>query len=126
MDALGSPARGPRPRLLSDLQPQPPPAQPPPAPSAPAVIPAPPAHLTELLRRLDITFTPIAHGNGDHPHAEDGYLPSRRLRHLVRARTATCDAPGCPNPATSADLDHTTAWPAGPTSQSNLAPACQL
>src|ERR1700733_8822893 len=36
-------ARGPRPRLLDGLQPQPPPAQ-----------------LAELLRRLNITLTPIA------------------------------------------------------------------
>ena len=52
-------------------------------------------------------------------------MPSRKLRHLVRARSATCDAPGCQNPAVSTDLDHTLAWPGGPTSQSNLAPRCR-
>jgi hypothetical protein len=62
-------ARGPRPRLLSDLEPQPPPAQ-----------------LAELLHRLNLTFAPIARGSCDHAHTEDGYVPSRKLRHLIRAR----------------------------------------
>jgi hypothetical protein len=101
-------ARGSHPRLLSDLGPQPPPQQ-----------------LAELLRRLNLTFTPIAKGSPDDAPAEDGYVPSRKLRHLVRARTATCDAPGCSNPAASADLDHSVPWPDGPTSQSNLAPRCR-
>jgi hypothetical protein len=113
-------ARGPRPRLLSDLAPQPPPASRPQAPP-----PAPSAQLTELLRRLGLTLTPIARASGDPAPAEDGYVPSRSLKHLVRARTATCDAPGCQNPAASADLDHTVPWPDGPTSQSNLAPRCR-
>jgi len=107
-------ARGSHPRLLSDLEPQPPPA--------PSALPA---QLTELIRRLNLTFTPIARSPGDPAPPEDGYVPSRKLRHLVRARTATCDAPGCHNPAINADLDHTTAWPDGPTSQSNLAPRCR-
>jgi Domain of unknown function (DUF222) len=125
-------ARGPRPRLLDHIQPQPPPAQPPPAQPPPAPLPAepppaqpPPAPLAELLRRLNITLTPIARGNCDHAAAEGHYTPSRKLAHLVRARTATCDAPGCDNPAATTDLDHTLAWPAGPTRQSNLAPRCR-
>jgi hypothetical protein len=101
-------ARGPRPRLLDQLGPQP-----------------PPARLTELLRRLNLTFTPVARDARDHAPAEDGYVPSRKLRHLVRARSATCDAPGCQAQALNADLDHTRPWPAGPTSQSNLAPRCR-
>ena len=43
----------------------------------------------------------------------------------VRARTTTCDAPGCRNPAASTDLDHTIPWPTGPTEQCNLAPRCR-
>ncbi len=101
-------ARGSHPRLIDQLGPQ------------------PPQQLTELLRRLNLTFTAVARRSGDPAPAEDGYVPSRKLRHLVRARTATCDAPGCQNPATNADLDHTVPWPGGPTSQSNLASACQL
>jgi hypothetical protein len=101
-------ATGSRPRLLNDLEPQPPPRQ-----------------LAELLRRLNVIFTPVAAGNRDHDPAEEHYRPSRHLRHLVRARTAACDAPGCDSPALSGDLDHTVPWPTGPTSQDNLAPRCR-
>ncbi|MGH3248036.1 MAG: HNH endonuclease signature motif containing protein, partial [Trebonia sp.] len=101
-------ARGQHPRLLSDLGPQPPPAQ-----------------IADLLRRLNLTFTPIATGTCDHTQAEGHYTPSRKLKHLIRARTTTCDAPGCQAQAISADLDHTTPWPDGPTDQCNLAPRCR-
>jgi hypothetical protein len=116
-------ARGPRPRLLDDLEPQPPPGQPGQAIQAPQAAQA--GQLAELLRRLNITLTPIARAPRDATTSEAGYVPSRRLKHLVRARTATCDAPGCQNPAVSTDLDHTVPWPDGPTSQSNLAPRCR-
>jgi hypothetical protein len=95
--------------LLDNLQPQPPQQQ----------------QLAELLRRLGLALTPVARGPCDHAHAEHGYTPSRKLRHLVRARTATCDAPGCQAPAVNADLDHTVPWPGGPTDQCNLAPRCR-
>ena len=101
-------ARGQHPELLSDLGPQPPPAQ-----------------LAELIRRLNLTFTPVATGTCDHAQAEAQYSPSRKLRHLVRARSATCDAPGCQSQAVNADLDHTLPWPDGPTEQCNLAPRCR-
>jgi hypothetical protein len=75
--------------------------------------PGPDAHqqaqLTDLLRALNITLAPIAKGTCDHRHREDRYQPSRRLGHLIRARTATCPAPGCGAQAYHADLDHTTA-----------------
>jgi hypothetical protein len=101
-------ARGRNPLLLSDLAPQPPPAQ-----------------LAELLRRLNITFTPVANGTCDHAQAEEHYTPSRKLKHLIRARTATCDAPGCQAQALNTDLDHTIPWPDGPSDQCNLAPRCR-
>ena len=101
-------ARGQHPQLLSDLGPQPPPAQ-----------------LAELIRRLKLTFTPVATGTCDHAQAESQYSPSRKLRHLVRARSVTCDAPGCQSQAINADLDHTRPWPDGPTEQCNLAPRCR-
>jgi hypothetical protein len=53
------------------------------------------AQLAELLRQLKIIPAPIAKGTCDHRHREDRYRPSRKLRHLVRARTTTCPAPGC-------------------------------
>jgi hypothetical protein len=87
--------------------------------------PAPPARLAALLRRLSPIFTTIAKDGCDHACAEEHYTPSRKLRHLVRARNATCDAPGCDAPAVNADLDHTIPWPDGPTCQGNLAPRCR-
>ncbi|MGZ4435398.1 MAG: hypothetical protein ACXVW7_17505, partial [Trebonia sp.] len=48
-----------------------------------------------------------------------------KLKHLVRARTATCPAPGCGAHAAHCDLDHTLAYPAGITCQCDLAPPCR-
>ena len=83
------------------------------------------AALTELLRRLNLTLHPIARGTCDHRHREDRYTPSRLLKHLVGARTATCPAPGCGAQAYHNDLDHTLAYPAGPTDECNFGPPCR-
>jgi len=83
------------------------------------------AALAEFLRDLNITFTPITKGSCDHANAEDRYTPSRKLGHLVRARTATCPAPGCAAHAHHNDLDHTVAYPDGPTDECNIAPPCR-
>ena len=83
------------------------------------------AALADLLRDLNVTFTPIAKGTCDHAGQEDRYTPSRKLKHLVRARTATCPAPGCGAQAYHNDLDHTLAYPAGITCQCDLAPPCR-
>jgi Domain of unknown function (DUF222) len=83
------------------------------------------AALAEFLRGLNVTFTPIAKGTCDHASREDRYTPSRKLQHLVRARTARCTAPGCGAQAVHCDLDHTRAYPAGITCQCDLAPACR-
>jgi hypothetical protein len=111
-------APGQHPVLLDGLEPQPPPGNQEPQPP-------PQQQLIELLHRLGLAFTPIARGSCDHAQAEEHYTPSRRLSHLVRARSATCDAPGCQAQAVNADLDHTRPWPAGPTDQCNLAPRCR-
>jgi hypothetical protein len=83
------------------------------------------AQLADLLRRLGITFRPIARGSCDHKHQEDRYTPSRALKHLVRARTATCTAPGCGAQAINCDLDHTRPYPDGITCECGLGPACR-
>jgi Domain of unknown function (DUF222) len=133
-------ARGPRPWI-------PPPSPPPPAPPGPRQSPSgggsrdgpatrdtntragpgpgQAAALAELLRRLGLTLHPIARGTCDHRHREDRYTPSRTLTHLIRARTATCPAPGCGAHACHCDLDHTLPYPAGPTDECNLAPPCR-
>ena len=81
------------------------------------------AALATLLRDLNLTFTPIAKGSCDHTNAENRYTPSRKLGHLIRARTATCPAPGCGAHAYHNDLDHTVPHPAGPTDECNIAPS---
>jgi Domain of unknown function (DUF222) len=83
------------------------------------------AAVTKMLRRLNVTFTPIVRGSCDHRNAEDRYTPSRKLRHLVCARTASCPAPGCGAQAYHNDLDHTIPHPNGPTDECNLAPPCR-
>ena len=83
------------------------------------------AALAEFLRDLNITFTPIAKGSCDHASREDRYTPSRKLKDLIRARTARCTAPGCGAQAVHCDLDHTLPYPAGITCQCDLAPACR-
>jgi hypothetical protein len=85
------------------------------------------AQVSELLKHLGIaTFEPIARGGCDHRHREDRYRPSRTLGDLVRARSATCPAPGCGAQAIHNDLDHTTPWPDGPgTCECNLSGPCR-
>jgi hypothetical protein len=90
-----------------------------------APAPAQAARLAAFLRGLNLVLEPIAKGSCDHAAAEDRYTPSRKLAHLLRARTATCDAPGCAAQAVHADLDHTVPYPSGPTDQCNLGPKCR-
>jgi hypothetical protein len=75
---------------------------------------------------LTAPLIPVTRGPCDHAHAETGYHPSRKLTHLIRARSSTCTAPGCTRRAASCDLDHTHAWDqGGPTCECNLAPLCR-
>jgi hypothetical protein len=109
--------------------PTPPPTAPPPGPgiSGSGDVPDPTqlARLHELLGQLKLASELIAQGQCDHRTAEPRYTPSRKLKHLLRARTATCDAPGCNAQAVYCDQDHTTPWPDGPTDQCNLGPKCR-
>ncbi|WP_237572320.1 HNH endonuclease signature motif containing protein [Mycolicibacterium lacusdiani] len=61
---------------------------------------------------------------GDSP-PEPRYTPSRSLAEFVRCRDLTCRFPGCSQPATETDIDHTIAWPIGPTCASNLKCLCR-
>ena len=72
-----------------------------------------PAQLAELLSPLNATPEPIAEGPGEHGHREDRYTPSRKLKHLIRARTARCSAPACGAQAITSEIDHTIPYPAG-------------
>jgi Domain of unknown function (DUF222) len=76
--------------------------------------------------RFTAPLISVTRGPCDHAHTEIGYHPSRKLAHLIRARTATCTAPGCGRPAARCDLDHTHAWDqGGRTCECNLAPLCR-
>ncbi|WP_237569448.1 HNH endonuclease signature motif containing protein [Mycolicibacterium lacusdiani] len=78
-----------------------------------------------LARRFALTakVRKIIHP-GDSP-PEPRYTPSRRLAEFVRCRDLTCRFPGCSQPATETDIDHTIAWPIGPTCASNLKCLCR-
>jgi hypothetical protein len=91
-----------------------------------ACLPGPGA-LNSLGRQpVTVTITPLARGSCDHSHQEPGYQPSRKLRHLITARTPTCTAPGCRQPAARCDLDHTQAYDqGGRTCECGLAPLCR-
>ena len=84
----------------------------------------PNGQIAALLRDLKVTFEPIAKGTCNHKHREDQYEPSRKLRHLVNARTNTCPAPGCGARAIHNEADHTQPWPEGDTCEDNLSPPC--
>ena len=87
-------------------------------------LPGRPFHRLLAAKPLTVTITPLA--APDHQNAEPGYVPSRRLQHLIRARTPTCSAPGCRRPAARCDLDHTTPYDqGGRTCDCNLAPLCR-
>jgi hypothetical protein len=69
-------------------------------------------------------LVPIVHPGNAPP--EPRYTPSRALADFVRARDLTCRFPHCDVPATRCDLDHTIAYPHGPTCASNLKALCRF
>jgi len=81
--------------------------------------------LLDLLMELKITLEPLARDTCDHRNAETRYVPSRRLKHLVRARDQLCTALACNAQAIYCDLDHTVPHPDGPTDECNLNPKCR-
>jgi hypothetical protein len=72
---------------------------------------------------LGATLTAIIHPGLAPP--EPHYRPSKKLGDFVRSRDLTCRFPGCKEPATNCDVDHTIPWPYGPTCASNLKCACR-
>ena len=82
--------------------------------------PAPPPLLQDGSPRGDPRVNP-----GAPTPPAGGYRPGRALTRLIRARDQVCRFPTCRANATHADLDHLTAWPAGPTSKINLWALCR-
>ncbi len=85
-----------------------------------AIMPAP---LLAAKVATTATIRPLVHP-GDAP-PEPRYVPSRKLADFVRCRDLTCRFPGCDEPAYRCDLDHTIAYPVGPTCASNLGCLCR-
>jgi Domain of unknown function (DUF222) len=81
--------------------------------------------LADFMRRFSITFEPVARDTCDHRHVEARYVPSRKLKHLLRARSQTCTAPACNAQAQYCDIDHTVPYPDGPTCECNTNPKCR-
>jgi hypothetical protein len=61
---------------------------------------------------------------GDAP-PQPRYIPTAVLACFIRCRDMTCRFPGCDEPAQHCDIDHTIAYPAGPTQASNLKCLCR-
>ncbi len=86
-----------------------------------AVVPNP--LLGELIR-AGAKIRPVRHP-GDAVAPEASYRPSAELDRFVRCRDLTCRFPGCDRPAEFCDVDHTIAYPLGPTHPSNLKCLCR-
>jgi hypothetical protein len=82
-----------------------------------------PAPLLAAKVATTATIRPLIHP-GDAP-PERRYVPSRQLADFVRCRDLTCRFPGCDEPAYHCDIDHTIAYPVGPTCASNLKCLCR-
>ena len=62
--------------------------------------------------------------NKDGEAIAHGCARGRHPWNLMRARTATCPAPGCEAQALYNETDHTEPWPHGRTDECNLSPPC--
>ena len=83
--------------------------------------PVPASLLAELIARgakVKLVGSP-----GQDP--EPQYRPSKALDEFVRIRDLTCRYPGCDRPALSGDIDHTVAYPDGPTHAGNIKCYCR-
>jgi len=68
-------------------------------------------------------IVPIVHPGDAGPQPR--YIPSAVLAMFIRCRDMTCRFPGCDEPAQHCDIDHTIAYPTGPTQASNLKCLCR-
>ena len=68
-------------------------------------------------------IVPIVHPGDDPPQPR--YIPSTVLATFIRCRDMTCRFPGCDEPAHHCDIDHTIAYPTGPTQASNMKCLCR-
>jgi hypothetical protein len=97
-----------------------------PAATRPGVMLGGPVLAGPIIRRLALqaAIRRILHPGAAPP--EPRYVPSRALAEFVRCRDLTCRFPGCDVSAERCDVDHTIAYPAGPTCASNLKCLCRF
>jgi hypothetical protein len=102
--------------------------------STPAPCQAPPAFVfgagvlpTALLGGIlaRATIREVRHPGAD-TAPDPRYTPTRQTADFVRCRDLTCRFPGCDKPAQFCDVDHTVAYPVGPTHPSNLKCLCRF
>jgi len=102
--------------------------------SSPAQCQAPPAFVfgagvlpTALLGGIldRATIREVRHPGADSP-PDPRYTPTLSMADFVRCRDLTCRFPRCDKPAQFCDLDHTVAYPVGPTHPSNLKCLCRF
>ncbi|HEX9834470.1 MAG TPA: DUF222 domain-containing protein [Mycobacterium sp.] len=107
---------------LTDPEPPPtgPAATPPAALLGAGMLPAP---LLAAKIAGTATIVPIVHPGNTAP--ERRHIPSAVLAWFIRCRDMTCRFPGCDEPAHHCDIDHTIAYPGGPTQASNLKNLCR-
>jgi hypothetical protein len=105
---------------------EPVPGEPAPPPARPAFVLGagvlPNALLGGILERA--TIREVRHPGVSPPAPR--YAPPPSMADFVRCRDLTCRFPGCEKPAQFCDLDHTVAYPVGPTHPSNLKCLCRF
>jgi hypothetical protein len=80
--------------------------------------------IPEFIASLKVRMESLATQPGEQGRTEPGHDPSRKLRHMIEARHATCATPGCDTPAVDCDMEHRIEYENdGPTSEGNLDPA---
>lgn len=92
-------------------------------PAAPGVILGGPVLPAPVIAQIALhaTLRPLVHPGQSPP--EPRYRPSTALARFIRCRDRTCRFPGCTRTVT--DIDHTIAYPFGPTAASNLVALCR-
>ena len=80
---------------------------------------------TALLAELIGSGATVRNIHKPGPAPEPRYRPSAALEEFIRVRDLTCRFPGCEQSAEFCDIDHTIAYPAGPTHASNLKCLCR-
>ncbi|MBI5737593.1 MAG: DUF222 domain-containing protein [Mycolicibacterium neoaurum] len=84
--------------------------------------PIPAEQVRRMVPRAEVRPVPAAADLG----TEGGYQPSRKLTEFIGCRDLTCRWPGCTIPVARCDIDHTIAWPYGPTHPSNTKLYCRI